>query len=286
MTCAQTVDIGKCETSGTNTTGNYTNYVAQYPKPYRRTDGKWIAVGSLLGTIFGGLANQDIIKDAESLEKEWKRLSDKIKDKGEWLFGEHAEKLTACTDKLHDMLCQIADCGYKIDYEALGIRVRAIAMHTTELERKRLCRITNRYKIGATADIYRNLMLGEQTAVTVALTSAYEKARKEEFETNYKMLLGITQQIENDQIRRWEMGGKYIELAMRSYDSLAKSYRATAKSSVGDIANIGALLGVLLPILLEKGGFFDKEDDCSSGDTPVAEEPKSEDDTVPVVKQE
>lgn len=282
MTCAQTVDIGQCETSGTNTTGNYTNYIAQYPKPYRRTDGKWMALGGLIGAFFGGLANQDIVKKAEKAEGDWQNLTDKFKDKGKWLFEEHAEKLTDCTDKLHEMLCKIADCGYKVDYEALGIRVRAIAMSTTELERLRLCRITDRYKIGASEDIYRNLMLGEQVAVTYALTKSFETARKEAFELNTRLIREITQQVEGDQIRRWETGGKYMQIAMQSYSKLTGSYRATAKSSVGDMVQIGTTLAFILPLLLGEGGFFEPKDDCSD---ETKDDDKKADDTVPVTKE-
>lgn len=279
MACAQTVDIGECNTSGTNTTSNQSNYVVQYPKPYRRTDGKWIAVGSLLGTIFGGIANQDIIEDAEDAERDWNRLTDSFKNKGQWLFNDHASKLTDCTDKLHEKLCHIADCGYTVDYEALGIRTRATAMAVTELERKRLCRITDRYKIGAMSDIYRNLLLGEQASVTAALTSAMETARKEAFELNYKLLMGITQQIEGDQIRRFETGGKFMQIAMQSYSLLASSYRETAKASMGDMAKLGALLAIILPLLLGSGGFFDPESECddsSPAPTPTPETPEAE----------
>lgn len=260
MTCEQTVDIGACTTSGTNTTANHTNYVVQYPKPYRRTDGRWIAVGSLIGSLWGGYSNQDIVKKAEKADDTWNALTDKFKDKGQWLFDEHADKLTACTDELHIMLCAIAKCGYKPNYEDIAIRVRATAMKQTELERIKLCRVSHRYKTGIAEDVYRSLAMAEVQATTSALTQAIETTRREAFELNYKLLSQITDQIEGDLNDRLRLGAQFMDTAARSYRDLANSYRATAKESVGDIATIGALLGFIVPMLLE--WFKDPEDTC------------------------
>lgn len=266
MTCEQTVDIGACSTSGTNTTANHTNYVVQYPKPYRRTDGKWVAVGSLIGSLWGGYANQDIVEKAEGAEGTWNSLTDSFKTKGQWLFNEHADKLTACTDELHIMLCAIAKCGYKPNYEDIAIRVRATAMKQTELERIKLCRVSHRYKTGVAEDVYRSLAMAEVQATTSALTQAIETTRREAFELNYKLLSQITDQIEGDLNDRLRLGAQFMDTAARSYRDLANSYRATAKASVGDIATIGALLGFILPMLLE--WFTDPEDECGdTGDT-------------------
>ena len=260
MTCEQTVDIGACTTSGTNTTANHTNYVVQYPKPYRRTDGRWIAVGSLIGSLWGGYSNQKIVEKAEKADDTWNKLTDNFKDKGQWLFNEHADKLTACTDELHIMLCAIAKCGYKPNYEDIAIRVRATAMKQTELERIKLCRVSHRYKTGVSEDVYRSLALAETQAVTSALTQAIETTRREAFELNYKLLSQITDQIEGDLNDRLRLGAQFMDTAARSYRDLANSYRATAKESVGDIATIGALLGFILPMLME--WFKDPEDTC------------------------
>lgn len=267
MTCEQTVDIGACTTSGTNTTANHTNYVVQYPKPYRRTDGKWVALGSLIGSLWGGYSNQDIVKKAETADSTWNALTDNFKDKGQWLFNEHADKLTACTDELHIMLCAIAKCGYKPNYEDIAIRVRATAMKQTELERIKLCRVSHRYKTGVAEDVYRSLALAETQAVTSALTQAIETTRREAFELNYKLLSQVTDQIEGDLNDRLRLGAQFMDTAARSYRDLANSYRATAKESVGDIATIGALLGFILPMLL--GWFKDPEDECGTTPTPT-----------------
>ena len=260
MTCEQTVDIGACTTSGTNTTANHTNYVVQYPKPYRRTDGKWVAVGSLIGSLWGGYSNQDIVEKAEKADDTWNKLTDNFKDKGQWLFNEHADKLVACTDELHIMLCAIAKCGYKPNYEDIAIRVRATAMKQTELERIKLCRVSHRYKTGIAEDVYRSLALAEVQAVTGALTQAIETTRREAFELNYKLVSQVAGQIEGDLNDRLRIGAQFMETAAKSYRDLANSYRATAKESIGDIATIGSLLGFILPMLLE--WFKDPEDTC------------------------
>lgn len=267
MTCEQTVDIGACSTSGTNTTANHTNYVVQYPKPYRRTDGRWIAVGSLIGSLWGGYSNQDIVEKAEDADKDWNELTDDFRDKGQWLYNEHSEKLVACTDDLHVILCSIAKCGYKPNYEDIAIRVRATAMSVTELERVKLCRISHRYKTGVAEDVYRSLALAEVQAVTSALTSAIEQTRKEAFDMNYKLISQVTEQIEGDHLDRLRLGANFMEIASNSYRNLAESYRRTAKESIGDIATIGAMLGFILPMLVE--WFKDDEDVCGSGDDPA-----------------
>ena len=266
MACEQTVDIGSCETSGTNTTSNHTNYVVQYPKPYRRTDGRWVALGSLVGSLWGGYSNQDIVEKAEDADDTWNDLTDKFKDKGVGLFEDHADKLTACTDDLHTILCSIAQCGYKPNYEDIAIRVRATALQQTELERKKLCRISHRYKTGVAEDVYRSLALAEVQAVTSALTSAIETTRREAFELNYKLVSQVTDQIESDHLDRLRLGANFMDVASRSYRDLAQSYRATAKESVGDIASIGALLGVVLPMLLN---WFTEDEDVCGGDDPA-----------------
>ena len=266
MTCEQTVDIGACSTSGTNTTANHTNYVVQYPKPYRRSDGRWIAMGSLIGSLWGGYSNQDIVEKAEDADDTWADLTNDFKNKGTFLFNEHSDKLVICVDKLHEMLCNLAMCGYKPNYEDIAIRVRATAMAQTELERKKLCRISHRYKTGVAEDVWRSIAMAETQAVTSALTQAIETTRREAFELNYKLVQQVTDQMEGDHQERLRLGGQFMDIASKSYRDLAQSYRATAKESIGDIATIGAMLGFILPMLLD--WFKEDEDTCGTTPTP------------------
>lgn len=270
MSCEQTVDIGTCTTSGTNTTANHTNYVVQYPKPYRRTDGRWMALGSIIGSLWGGYSNQDIVEKAEDATNTWNKLTDNFNEKGTWLFNEHADKLVECTDNLHEILCAIAACGYKPDYEAIAVRVRATAMKQTELERIKLCRVSHRYKTGVAEDVYRSLAMAEVQAVTSALTSAIETTRREAFELNYKLVSQVTDQIEGDLNDRLRIGAEFMNIASKAYRDLAVSYRATAKESVGDMATIGAMLGFILPMLLK--WFTEDEDVCGGGEEGGGEE--------------
>lgn len=270
MTCEQTVDIGACTTSGTNANANHSNYFVRYPKPYRRTDGRWMALGSIIGSLWGGYSNQDIVEKAEDATNTWNKLTNNFNEKGTWLFNEHADKLVECTDNLHEILCAIAACGYKPDYEAIAVRVRATAMKQTELERIKLCRVSHRYKTGVAEDVYRSLAMAEVQAVTSALTSAIETTRREAFELNYKLVSQVTDQIEGDLNDRLRIGAGFMNIASKAYRDLAVSYRATAKESVGDMATIGAMLGFILPMLLK--WFTEDEDVCGGGKESGGEE--------------
>lgn len=271
MTCAQTVDIGACSTSGTNSHTNSTNYVVQYPKPYRRTDGKWIALGTLLGSLVGASVNRSIIKQAQDAENNWKDITDRFRDKGLWLFEDHAEKLVACTDMLHEKLCRLAECGYKPDFEDMFIRVRANALAVTELERRKACRTSHRYKTGMNNDLHRSLALAQVQAATSALSTAVDTARRQAFEINYKMLADVSRIIESDHLARLDRGRQYMADAANSYSKLSASLRETAKADTSDWTSMGASLAVILPLLL--GFFKDDEDTCgdSTTDTGTAD---------------
>lgn len=265
MSCAQTVDIGACSADGPNSTANNSNYVVQYPKQYRRTDGKWLAMGSLIGSLIGVLSDRDIIKKANEKEKDWEDLTDRFRDKGLWLFGEHADKLVACLDKMHEKLCQLVECGYKPDYNAMLVRTRASAMATVELERKKLCRISGRYHTGLNADVLRALSLAEVQAVTTAMSTAIDNARKTAFELNYKMLYETANLMESHHLGRINAGANYMGNAVNSYKLLAESLRATAKASMSDWGKLGGTLASLLPLFI--AGFNDPENDCEGNDS-------------------
>jgi len=265
MTCAQTVSIGACEADGPNANTNSSNYVVQYPKQYRRTDGKWLAVGSLIGTVIGGLVNADILNKAKSAEDDWRDMTRKMSDKGEWLFTTHADKILACVDKLHEKLCALAECGYKPDYEAMFIRTRASAMAVTEIERRKLCRTATRFKTGLNRDVHRSLSIASIQAQTNALSVGIDTARKATFEINYKMLYDLASLMESHYITRMNTGATFVRNATISYDKLTYSYRTTAKADTGDWAKLGGTLATLIPLFLKD--FNDPENDCDTGTT-------------------
>ena len=80
------VQTGAATASGTNSTCITSPHIVQYPRPPRRDDGRWMAIGSMLGSIIGALANKGTIKEARDRENQWKDIVDRVLEQGkkEW----------------------------------------------------------------------------------------------------------------------------------------------------------------------------------------------------------
>lgn len=268
MACGdQTVDIGACDVSGTNNTGMNSNYVVQYPKPYRRTDGKWLALANIVGAVIAMQRNKDTVKKANNAEKTWNDITDTIKQRGDWLI-EYADKLTACSDTLHEQLCQLAICGYTPDYDGIMRRAKTIARNSAEITKRKLCREGNRYNTGMNANLLFDLEQAAIIAETTAINTATENLREKAFEINYKLKRQTTQDIEDDMLNRLDMGIKYIGTAANSYRDLAASYRQTAEAEAGDWTSLATTLAVLFGVLFQSWDTRDPENECGTTTTP------------------
>ena len=82
-----TIKVEPVSNSGTNGTCISTPHIVQYPKVPRRDDGKWMALGSIIGGLIGKFANEDKLNAASDAEDVWRDLNDKLKAQGlsEWL---------------------------------------------------------------------------------------------------------------------------------------------------------------------------------------------------------
>lgn len=253
MADTYTVDAEGASASGNNTTAVSSPHVVQYPKPPRRDDGKWLSIGSIIGSLVGVLYNQDKIDDASDAEDEWKALTDLFRDQGRWMMTEHAEKLLACSDALHEKLCALAECGYVADYESIRRVARADAALATETARRKACRTANRYNVGLNSDVGASLLRAEIVASTTATTQAVMAERQNAIKLNWEITSKAMTLIENDFMNRKQLGADFLAGAGQNYGYLAESLRRTAKEDVGDWATLGVALGVILPILFDWG---------------------------------
>lgn len=247
------VDIGAPSASGNNTTAVGSSHVVQYPKPPIRTDGMWMSIGTVVGSLVGVLYNQDTIDDAHDAEDAWRRLTDTFRDQGNFLMLDHADKLLACSDNLHEKLCALADCGYVADYESIRRLARADAALAAESARRKACREANRYSVGMNAEVNASILRSEIVAATTATTVAVMEERLNALRLNWEILAKATNIIEDDFMNRKQLGADLMAGAGQNYAYLAESLRRTAKEDVGDWAVLGALLGALLPILFNFG---------------------------------
>lgn len=268
MACGdQKVDIGECNVSGTNTTGMNSNYVVQYPKPYRRTDGKWIALATIIGGILGVINNKDEVKKAGDAQDKWQKLTDALGDKGLFLL-EYADKLKECNDTLHERLCALALCGFKMDYGSIVARANIMAQSKVEVERRKLCRAADRYNTGMNAQVNVDLASAGIIAAVTSVNAAVENARVKMFEINYKLIRQTAADFEAAYLGRISLGFQFLNAASESYRNLAISYREQAAATGKDWTTLATTIGLILAVLLPSWDGRDKEDACSDEKPP------------------
>lgn len=253
---------------GNNATATAHNTIVQYPKPPRRDDGKWLAIGSMVGSLFGMLYSSDLVDKAKKAEDKWKELTDHFYDRGKDIEA-WADTLRDCDDKLHSALCKFAMCGYTADYSGILRRARQAAQLQVAKAYRTACRTANRYNVGLNGDVYSGLLRSGVMATVQAATLAIEAEREKAWQLNWEVLAKTTQIFEADFTNRTRLSADYLTGAGTNYGFLAQSYRATAKADNGDMAALGAMLGVLLPIAFGFGCSSDSYcgDGCSSEQT-------------------
>lgn len=247
----QEVNIGESKVDGTNNTANCTHTVIQVPRPPRRDDGKWMAIGSLVGTLTGMLTNSDIIKDAKKAEKDWTRLTDFFKEKG-YDLNDWADKLRPCDDKLHEALCAFALCGYQTDYDGILRRARANAKLLSNKTYAEAVQTADRYHYGLNCDVWAGIKRAEVIATVVASTQAFEEERTKAFDRSFEVLERTTTLFERDVLNRKQLSADYLAGAGQNYGFLAQSLRATAKADMGDMQMLATAIAVVLPMLMNQ----------------------------------
>lgn len=248
--CAPTykVEIQGCTASGNNTTAISSPHVVQYPRQPKRDDGKWMALGTMIGGLIGKFANGDKLDEASDAEDTWRDLNDKLKDAGlqewtrvaperaladaadttllnrsttNWARADsetgYADVLTPCDDQLHELLCQLAQCSYSPDYDNIAARAKADAESAYQQKLKEACRLGNRYNTGVNKDVQSSLLAASMGAAVGATTIAREGARLDAFKVRADLLLKTTEMFENHRDNRlktalaWSNSGTNIQ---------------------------------------------------------------------------
>ena len=91
-TCASSCGVNqayveKGEACGTGSTQVNANHIIQYPRQPKMDDGKWIAIGSLLGALLGKFADNGTLNKAKEAENKWKAINEQLADKGREIWG-------------------------------------------------------------------------------------------------------------------------------------------------------------------------------------------------------
>lgn len=253
MADSYTVTTQGADVQGTNNTGIATNHIVQYPKPPRRDDGKWMAIGGMVGGLFGLLYDQDKLDDASDAEDNWESLTNRFRDKGLNILDTHAEKLIPCTDRLFEKLCALAECGYVAQYDQIRRMARADATLATERARAEACRTARRYNVGLNSDVYASLLRTEVESSVTATVAANMQERQNAIQVNWEMVTKAVQLHETAYMNRVQLGADLVASAGENYAYLAESMRKTAKENTGDWTSLGVALGLILPMLFNFG---------------------------------
>lgn len=190
-----------------------------------------------------------------------------------------AEKLDNCNDALHDKMCQFAQCGYQPDYDGITARIMADVAAQTKKRREELCRNLNRYSARQCCGIETMLATSALSTTVGALYKAREDERARAWQINEGLLYKTAEMMEKHRQDRANMAqgfdktgiqiqqkrydshnGNYFDLAKlgadflssagKNYAWLADSYRKTAEKMTGSLANLGALIAIVLAMWL------------------------------------
>ena len=240
----------------------------------RRDDGRWMALGSMVGAILGKFVNKDQIDKAEDAEDTWRHLTDKMREVGEEEFTTHAQALRECTDGIWQAFCDYVLCGYKPDYSGILTRVRADAAMVTVSKKAEACRTAKRYNVGVNANVMTDLLRAEILATVGAASAARESERQMMWKVNFDLTRQAAIDFETAYRQRLMLGADLVASAGQNYAFLAESLRRTAEKSTSDWGTLGTMLALLISILTDSGCPWDSDCGCSGdGDSGSMTQP-------------
>ena len=258
-----TIKVEPVSNSGTNGTCISSPHIVQYPKVPLRDDGKWMAIGGIIGSLIGKFANEGKLDDASSAEDTWRNLNDQLKGMGatewqrvpdqrsialaadvrvkdaatkNWTYAldekAYSDKLKACDDALHDRLCALAQCGYIPDYDGILARAKADAAALVDAKRAAVYRDASRYNSCRTAAMCVDLANAEITAAMSAATTAREAERQTAWKYNWDTLYAATSLIETNRLNRARQAESYDKTGIGIEQSRYASHTAEAETSL------------------------------------------------------
>lgn len=209
----------KVDGNGNVGLGFNSNHILQFPRQPKKDDGKWVAMGSLLGALLGKLASAGIMKKVKAAESKWKEVNDALYNQGKDLWGkapgewgkllaveseveadadwnksqrdaeiDYAYRLNTCNDEIHNKLCQLVNCGYKPDYYGISTRVVAAAEAAAEKEYREMKKSLNRYAAKGCCDIGIRLATAKVMSVVGTVSKLREDERKKMWDVNTKLM--------------------------------------------------------------------------------------------------
>lgn len=268
----QKVEMGEVSNTGTNGVSLSTPHITQVRVP-KRDDGRWMMLGSVIGSIVGRLVNDDLIDKAEDVEATWEALTDQMKQQGldEWA---HAAVIKQCDDDLWAQYCQYALCGYTPDYAGILQRARADAAVVMTARYAEAARTARRYNTGLNANVALDLLRTEALAVIGAATTARESERQMMWKVNFDLTRQAAVDFETAYRQRLMLGADLVASAGQNYAFLAESLRRTAEKSTSDWGTLGTMLALLISILTDSGCPWDSDCGCSGdGDSGSMTQP-------------
>lgn len=213
--------------------GVSSNHILQFPRQPKRDDGKWVAVGSLLGALLGKIVSSSLMDKVKEAEDKWKEINDALYNKGrdswakadpEWqkMLGsetnlenhadwnkdnrdfeyDYANALNRCNDEIHAKLCQYVDCGYKPDYYGIASRTIATAESAAAKEYRELKKELNRYSSKGCCDIGIRLATAKVMSVVGTVSKLREAERQKQWEVNSKLLFDGAELFEKQRNQR------------------------------------------------------------------------------------
>lgn len=208
----------KVDGNGNVGLGFNSNHILQFPRQPKRDDGKWIALGSLLGALVGKLASGGIMKQVKAAESKWKDVNDSLFNKGRDVWDKAPEEwgkkialenglndgidwdknqrdneinygyaLNGCNDEIHNLLCEYVKCGYKPDYYGISTRAIASAETTAHKELQEIRKTLNRYSVHQCCDMAIKVSTAKVMAVVGAVSTQREEERRKQWDVNNEL---------------------------------------------------------------------------------------------------
>lgn len=199
--------------------GVSSNHILQFPRQPRRDDGKWVAIGSLIGALLGKVVSSSIMDKVKDAENKWRDINAKLDEKGRDLWAkadpewqkmleaetnlenhgdwnkdnrdfeyDYANALNECNDDIHAKLCQYVNCGYKPDYYGIATRTISTAEAAAAKECRELKKELNRYNSKGCCDIGIRLATAKVMSVVGTVSKLRESERQKQWEVNSKLL--------------------------------------------------------------------------------------------------
>ena len=197
------------------------------PRPLRPDDGRWQALGAIVGAVVGKMASKTYMKQVDRAMDEWDRINDKLKFTGYGLLDDapkekakqeneanniykllgwgdgirdeqlqRARGMDACLDMTYEELCQYVKCGYKPDYAGIYKRINADTQTAIAKQRAELCKNLNRYAVRQCCAVETAMATAAIKSAVGSIAVAREKERSTQYQVNEQLYMKTAELME------------------------------------------------------------------------------------------